>query len=403
MIDFINSQKGWFCAMPFYHIYSNSNGKWAPCCLAEESDKQIDTTTIKEWWNSDTINELRTEMVYGASTDCINKFCSVCKNQEAIEGHSFRTEHNDRFNRFNEDSRGLYNAINEFKDTSTIDLDYIDERFLELKLRLFGNKCNLTCFMCFPRDSNKRVKEVSTLDVELQRDFKYDLIKDVEVPLDDLINQILEIASNVSYIKIIGGEPLMLKEHSKLLDALISSGHSKYITLKYQTNLSLQHNLTKYVNDFRHIHVSISLDSTKEYNDYLRYGSDWNVIDNNIRELKQHKISISVSATVTFLSILRYNDLIKYTKDWNIYLDYFILNTPDFLSIQHLPNKIKDRLMVEFRYYDDIYNVLDQPRDEDKFQKALKYCIELDRKQNLFDLFPELKEYYVDNSSRPIN
>jgi hypothetical protein len=107
MIDFINSQKGWFCAMPFYHIYSNSNGKWAPCCLAEESDKQVDTTTIKEWWNSDTINDLRTEMVFGTSVDCTNKFCSVCKNQEAVEGHSFRTEHNDRFDRFNEDSIGL--------------------------------------------------------------------------------------------------------------------------------------------------------------------------------------------------------------------------------------------------------------------------------------------------------
>ena len=76
---------------------------------------------------------------------------------------------------------------------------------------------------------------------------------------------------------------------------------------------------------------------------------------------------------------------------------YFVLTQPTHLNIKHLPDKIKDKLLTEIDH-DNIVNMLKQPRDDKEFQKAVNYCLELDllykRKRGVFDLWPELEEYY---------
>lgn len=388
-----------FCSMPFYHIYSSSNGKYAPCCLATESTRTVSDTTLKQWWNSDEMNQLRHAMLNDGDAAVVNHFCSICKKQEAEKGKSFRTDHNERFKDTRvEDSRGLHNAIEEFKSEYEIDLEYIQERFLELKLRLFGNKCNLSCFMCFPKDSNRRVKEVSGFNEEIQKDFFLDKITDSNISLDETIKQILEVADNISYIKIIGGEPFVQKGYEKLLDALVESGHSRHIIVKFQSNLSVNLQIEDYLGKFKGFHVSGSIDGYGLDNDYLRHGSDWDKIDNNLNKLLSLGVSVSVSSTITFLSILRFDALVEYIKGLRISHDRYVLDTPDFLSIKHLPEPLKDRMRFMFKDYSDIINILNQQRDEKAFQKALKYCLELKRDRDLFDVYPELKEYYETNS-----
>ena len=48
--------------------------------------------------------------------------------------------------------------------------------------------------------------------------------------------------------------------------------------------------------------------------------------------------------------------------------------------------------------YDKIKNMLNEPRDEDKFQLSLKYLMDTDtlygRKKGVFSLWPELKQYW---------
>jgi sulfatase maturation enzyme AslB (radical SAM superfamily) len=40
-------------------------------------------------------------------------------------------------------------------------------------------------------------------------------------------------------LKLIGGEPLVMKQYYKLLDAMIETGYSKQMQVKFQTNMSV--------------------------------------------------------------------------------------------------------------------------------------------------------------------
>ena len=60
-------------------------------------------------------------------------------------------------------SRALVMAVASYKDYNEMDLSDIDDRFLSLKLRIFGNLCNLSCYMCWPHNSSTRINDVKRL------------------------------------------------------------------------------------------------------------------------------------------------------------------------------------------------------------------------------------------------
>ena len=72
--------------------------------------------------------------------------------------------------------------------------------------------------------------------------------------------QVLELAPYIRSIKIIGGEPLVMKKHYELLEKIIESGHAKHIYLKYQTNLTKtkkgRHNIFTYIPHFKNVSIA---------------------------------------------------------------------------------------------------------------------------------------------------
>mgnify|MGYP000430232035 CR=1 FL=1 len=93
------------------------------------------------------------------------------------------------------------------------------------------------------------------------------------------------------------------------------------------------------------------------------------------------------------------NKTVTHTDKWkDVYVNYFVLTAPDYLSVKHLPDKIKQRLITETTQ-ESVIKMLKQERDDSQFQIAIKYCLDLDmlykRNKGIFDLWPELEEYYV--------
>ena len=66
-----------------------------------------------------------------------------------------------------------------------------------------------------------------------------------------MVDQTMEMSKYIRSIKVIGGEPLIMKKHYELLDRLIESGDAEHIYLKYQTNLTEtkagKHNIFNYI------------------------------------------------------------------------------------------------------------------------------------------------------------
>ena len=409
----------WFCPLPFYHIYSNSNGKWAACCLSKSPGHTTENTSLMEWYNSEHMNNLRDEMIgLSNSSENINAFCKICVNQEMNEGSSTRLKWISNLK--SDRKKGVDKTVEEYVNTNKISFKDNNYRFLELKLRIFGNLCNLSCFMCWPQNSSSRMNDVNKManpiwkkmlvDPSMSKFFSKGKSLMKEQPADKFrttIDEIRSFSKNIESVKITGGEPLMLDSHYELLDMFIETGDAKDIRLKYQTNLTKfdrgKNNFISYLHQFRSTHISASIDSYSIYDEYLRKGTDSKLVANNLKVVENlDKVTVHIASTVTNLSVLRLKEFYKRYKNYKI--ESFILTTPEFLNNKHLPDKIKKFLIEDLKdtpnlyEYDKIKNMLSEPRDEDKFQLSLKYLIDTDtlygRKKGVFDLWPELKQYW---------
>ena len=420
----LKDKKIWWCPLPWTHIFSSLGGRYAPCYDAHQAslvmgtNYTMDDTTIKEWYTSDFLNLLRSQMLKenyddgfidtdGNKFNFFDKVCSGCRKHEKLYGRSDRQKYVEQVlaGTFDNKVPELLRAVLKFQKDGKIDLD---ERILDIKMKMFGNACNLDCYMCTPRSANTRIVSLNKVlkntgkifdpDLDPKDAFRIDTMKyDEEIHLDDVAS----VAKYTRSIKLIGGEPLVMKNHYKLLDKLVQTGYSKGINLIYKTNLSVfdmeGYNFRDYFDHFKEFIMKVSIDSYGKYNDYIRKKSDWPDLINNIRVMKSRKNSrVNVHSVISFLSVLQNYRLIDYLKEKEIPHTFYIIEYPKILQVKNLPKEIKEELIPKYKDYPNIVRALEKEQDVDQFIKTIEYCQALDKLHNhsLFDLHPELKPYY---------
>tara|TARA_B100000424_G_scaffold224429_1_gene184330 strand:- start:2477 stop:3784 length:1308 start_codon:yes stop_codon:yes gene_type:complete len=431
-INDIKQKKNWFCPLLFSHIYSNSDGCWSACCLSRPpSDLNTDNTSIMDWWNSDILNGLRNEMLnIDHNSEKIDHHCFKCKNEEMNGSVSARQKWLNNFLSSNNTSKTeeILFQINDYIDNkkmNTTFLNHYGERFLDLKLRLFGNLCNLSCYMCWPLNSTTRINDINKMDIKYKNRFKTFVNKKLDYPkhyvpkkenFTKTLKEIEKIAPVINSIKITGGEPMIMDSHYELLDLLIKTDNAKHINLKYQTNFTKFSRGEKaffyYLKKFKNVSLHISVDSINEYDNYIRKNGNANVVETNIKKMKEFKnVSLGVHNTVSMLSIIQHTEFHnKWIEEYNIQPSYYILRGPNELRARNLPDEIKNEIISKIyaSKYKDLYylgerkniiNELKSKRSEEEFKWAIRYCLDLDklyrRNNGLFQLWPELKKYYV--------
>ena len=77
--------KSTFCLAPWFSVFLDSRKKIAPCC-AIEGEKKYSYDQLKEYFNSDGLNELRHDLLNGIK----NKNCNTCWKHEDSGGDSLR-------------------------------------------------------------------------------------------------------------------------------------------------------------------------------------------------------------------------------------------------------------------------------------------------------------------------
>ena len=169
-----------------------------------------------EFFYSDYMKQLRSDMRGGETTPLIEKVCVNCIYEEK------------------EGRKGMRDP--QWKEPLG--------RVIEVKLRLFGNACNLSCYMCRIKDSSSRIKQTEKLieiDPEFGEMLEYDKLTD-EMKHGgfnyNVTEDIKKLAPRIQKIYIIGGEPFIMPKHYEILNALIEIDQAKNIILKYHTNLT---------------------------------------------------------------------------------------------------------------------------------------------------------------------
>ena len=421
----LKDEKIWWCPLPWTHIFSSLSGRYAPCYDAHQPSAVIGTnytmenTTIDEWYTSDFINLLRMQMlnenyeddfvnINGEKINFFDKVCTGCRKQEKLYGRSDRMKYVEQVlaGTFDNKVPELLRAVIKFQDEGKIDLD---ERILDIKMKMFGNACNLDCYMCEPRSANTRIISLNKVLKNTGKIFDPALdpknlhrINTMKHDDEQYLDDVASVAKYTRSIKLIGGEPLVMKNRYKLLDKLVQSGYSKGINLIYKTNLSVfkmdNYDFRNYFDKFKEFIMKISIDSYGKHNDYIRKKSDWPQLINNMMAMKERKNSrVNVHSVVSFLSVIHIWKLQEYLKELDIPHTYYIIEKPEILQVKNLPYEIKQSLIPKYKDYPNIIRALEAEQDKTQFRKTIEYCQALDRNHNnykLFELYPELEKYY---------
>ena len=267
----------------------------------------------------------------------------------------------------------------------------------------FDNVCNLKCRMCASPyshllyDDEKKVYGEAISGTKYVRNTKY---KDLDT-------------AELQEVKVYGGEPLINKEADEFFKKIITKGNIENLSIDMSTNgTSLP--MTNVLNAFlqcKELKLNISIDGYKDLNEYIRSGSDWNIISKNLEffdrliDKRKGKTTILVHSAIGVYNANIISDLDSYVKK---NFPRFVKSTqmiqyPVFLNIQNTPQEYKK--IIEPYVDKETYNFMWQ-KQNNYFPHFINFHNRMDaiRKENLANINPLLYDYInnykdtVDNS-----
>lgn len=352
--SFDDKSKKTFCPLPWNHSYLNLDGSFQVCCTGQGFGNEImmnsgEKATIQsgystnEVMNSDFMKMLRLDMLQG-------RWSSMCQRCEVAEK-------NNGVSRRNLEIKTHESKIEEMLE-STLEDGTINYPVTSIDYRL-GNVCNLQCRMCNPRstklwieDWNKVVPQNEKVSPEVIESLKrYDWIDS-----EDLIKDFKDKSLHLEYIQFAGGEPLLVPQMSRILELCIESGNSKNIIITYTTNLT---HLPKKVLDlwkyFKGVKILASIDAVGDLNHYIRYPSNWDEIDQNLKFIDENYESLNViecilNTTVGALNVCSLDKIYNYLSTFNFVVgvpNLSNLQFPSYLATTVLPSPLKKLAIIQ--------------------------------------------------------
>lgn len=322
-----------FCVLPWMHLYIGTDGNVLPCCVADHQHAMgnIEEQSVDSIAKSPAFTQLRANMLSGVRS----KECSRCYAQDDAGIKSLRLGHTARW--------GNITSDNFNKDGS---IDRFDPVYIDIRL---NNICNLKCRMCSGYFSSAIAQEEAVLFGNKESAQSSLTLKQRKMALKEII----EYVPAVEKIYFAGGEPLLTEEHYEILDALVACGNTD-LEITYNTNFTTLNyrgrsvlNLWK---QFSNINIGASLDAEGAVAEYVRHGTDWDVIELNLNLVKSQCPHVNFTVTST-VGLLNAASLIGLQQRWHnsntLPISKFsqsVMIGPEHLTVCVLPLEHKQRL-----------------------------------------------------------
>jgi MoaA/NifB/PqqE/SkfB family radical SAM enzyme len=395
-----------FCMYPWVHLHVNPTGRASPCCIAQSCSKEggvgdAGKLSLMELVNSKDMKQLRLDMLRGKK----NKECSTCYDHEASGVMSARYfANNDYGNYFDE-------VIAE-TDLSDGSLNTFHMRYFDVR---FSNICNFKCRTCGSGFSSQWEQE----------DLKF-VPKSKPLPKNNNKEFFQDVVDQIDYMEMAyfaGGEPLITEEHYIMLEEMIRRGRTD-IKLRYNTNLSnlkfKSKDLLGLWTNFEHpIEVYASIDHIGKRAEYIRHGTDWEVVEANFMKVKNTpNVVMQINTVLSLFNYLTIDEFYRYLIDKKMYTaddrcyTLYCASTPFHIAVHALPENLKQKgkeaikraidYMKKHKFQDykikqltDTYAWVDSKDSYDEERQNINTEIRrLDaiRKENFAQTFPELKQ-----------
>lgn len=353
-------------------MYVNADGSVLPCCIADHHGHlgNVQKSKISDIWNDDQYKSIRLNMLQGK--ECSQ--CQACYKSEQASGESFRTSVNKQFKEFLPfaDDTNLDGSLNE------MNLRYFDVRW--------SNICNFKCRSCSSTYSSSWAKEDNKKDVFIFAGGKNN---------DELYTQFQPHLQNMKEIYFAGGEPLLTDKHYDILEHLIAIGNTK-VKLRYNTNLSnlsyKQKSVVDYWKKFSTVIVYVSLDSWAERSEYIREGTDWNLIEKNIDYLRQEvpNVFLELSSVISVFNVSTIPEFLNYIVDRKLFdadrmkPSFYNLINPDYYSFNILSPEYKQKIVEKLEKTS--YNTHINNQIKSVIQSLNNSTYDLNLKQRFLDI-----------------
>lgn len=314
------------CSLPFVQVHVKSDGSFRECCQTNPQLDGQESKVIDWWYHNADLNEFRASLIKPK----LPTKCSNCELQESVINSSYRIEINKQTN---------------IKD-STIN-------FPSRWHICFSNKCNLACWTCsetFSSVIEKQKHRLGKIDIIESIDSKFNKLWD-----SDLKDKILESYNHHDIINLsfLGGEPTYNKKLLDFLKYLIDNNLSNRTRLELTTNgtqpLDKIHQLLdKKV--WKYISVFISIDAIGKKAEWVRYGSVWKNIDDNVNKIKDLVEYCEIQSTISILNIANITDVYDYAKSQGLKFTPSLVSDPEFMNLKSWDgNNLVAGRLEEFR------------------------------------------------------
>ena len=207
-----------------------------------------------------------------------------------------------------------------------------------------GINCNLACRTCGSWSSSSHWIEDEWKHKKLFPNEKYTGARYTQSLLEDVCN---EDFSSVEKVSIMGGEPFLNLNHLKILEKIISDGNSLNCTLYYTSNgtVEIYGKIHDTLKKFKKVHITLSLDATKEQFYYIRTTGSWDAVLNNIKFLRESNISFNTHTVISALNILYLDPVIELVQELKIEPAWVFCEYPLHYSLQIFNDKEKHNII----------------------------------------------------------
>ncbi len=339
------------CKLLENQVYIGVDGHYRFCCTSQEpkNSENVWSHTPEEWLDSESINTAKKQLENNEWPAA----CVRCMTEEEAGIESRRIK----------------------KENYGPGISHLDLRF--------GNSCNLKCISCWSFSSSSINQEAIEMKSKGITPLHSIIDKNVINWYDEKFFTYFENLP-LQEVYLTGGEPMMVKHLPEFLERLDPS-----ITIRFNTNATIFNNkIYNILKKFKKVIMSLSLDAVGKRIEYIRYGSSWKDIEQNVQRYKEF-CKVDVTPTISVLNAIYYDEIIDWCRANNFKIYENLLLYPDYLHVKNAPDSLKEK----FKYIDNWKN---QPGDPAQQQVFRDNIAKLDnfRNVNIKDYLPEVAEAY---------
>jgi MoaA/NifB/PqqE/SkfB family radical SAM enzyme len=241
-----------YCAAPWRGLHINPQGNVKTCCAGNPNMLgNLESHSIDAILNSDVMAEIRSSLAQGKP----HSYCSNCVKAERFGAESERQWHN---------------RVNSDFDYAAAGSRYHYPVIVDVR---WNTTCNLSCNYCGSRCSSRWANILGESFRSGTRPY-----------FDSVCDWLEQHHDHIHEVALVGGEPLLLPENERLLDVIPKSA---IVTLITNLNVDFERNrIVQRLAQRGKVGWSMSFDNIGQRFEYVRHGSDWSVMQENIKTVQ---------------------------------------------------------------------------------------------------------------------